>query len=391
MTLVGHEGIAYLTPESTFGVRVAISGSDALSYESIELKPKANKHERKEHTGSASSQGFVLGRVSGTGSIKGEIKLNAAGTEPECGNVLLGGIGSKTVSGSSLYELQSRGDSPPSFQLAFELGIGDGSYHSVQANGVVITKLVIEQEDDKPATFAADFEFADLGGVFATVDVSGAVASGQTTIQLATGDAKNVREGAQFLAQFASEDNGGSGYTVTDVDITNDQLTITPALANGISDGDQVKVLLPTAAHPGGNPVPATESALEIGGASGIKFAKYSVEIEAGYKLVQKESGEQSPGRAVRGDRKIGVSASFITEDENSRFLGDSLRDCTVDLECRFGPDTSGSRIKLDTPSVVIHEGWSMSIPDDEAVSHQITGTATQSSSADDELTVEAD
>ena len=372
--------------ETTFGDRLVFIGGDAISLSEPPRVTFGRQWNRKAtHTGSASNQGSNKGKYRGTLSLACEVKINAAGTAPQQGVMCELAMGSQ-VAGIK-YDHIGTGVAVPSGQFAYS--IGTSLYQ--QINGLVLTKLELEGEGGATTMLRAEGEFAELSGIRGSPEVLGIEAIGESTIELKSGHCKYLRgpsttgDNAQdFLVKFGSEDNGGAGYLVTDVDYTTDILTVTPTMVNALAADDLVSVVLPTATLDGSE-VDNLESQITIFGST-VEFIKSLFSVQTGFLLLDKEAGTAKPNRAVRTkDRLTTGSVSFYLLDATAEAWTEAMEGNTTAVTVRHGPNTAGSRIQAKALKALITKADSLELPGNDAATYTAEWEAEQSAAADDE------
>lgn len=274
---------------------------------------------------------------------------------------------------------------PASAQLAVKLDNG----LFIQCQGLVCTKLDIEGEGGAVTLMKAECECAEISEMRGTPTVSGVQTS--STISLTTGHAKAFRVAdttSNLLVQFSELGNNSSvGWKVTAVNYTNDTITLSTS-AGATTNLEEVQPFLPTPTHDG-TEIQNIASSLSYASTS-IGFIKFAVSIATGHHLLNKEATGAKATRAARGQRRVTGSSSFYLLDQNQRLVADSWEGTSLALIARFGPDTSGSRLKVTIPAARV-DVHAIELPDADEATFEASWAAKQSAAADDEFQIDVD
>lgn len=378
--VVGNDIKVWVTREATFDTSLAIAAGDAVAVLECEIKPSLEYHKSKEHTGSATLQTEIQGKRGGTWKISCYVKTNAAGTPPDFGELLRIAFGTETDGASDVIYSLSTG-APESVQIAKYSGSGLFQ----QANGCWCEKVELEYKGNEEPTLTFSGGFASYGWVFDNVAVEGAHTAPDTTILLETGDGQRL--GGAVRVKFGAEDNAGAGYLISTP--AADTVSISPTLANNISDAVVVTPVLPSFTLGSGTIAGGIACGLSIGGTA-VGAIGFKCTFDTGIHGLAKEATSNRPNRLSRGARNIELSGEFYYLEENENFLGSAWRGTTQAFIARFGEDTAGLRLKVNAPAARINVTSPDEQESDEAT-WAFTAVPRKSAANEDELNVTLD
>jgi len=383
--VVGVDDICLARIESTYDSAGLFVGGDAVALEEMKIEPSQEWHKSKEHVGSGSLQTEVEGKRGGTWSIVGYVAPNAAGTAPDVGEILKAGFGTETVSGgtSVTYELKETG-APDSLQLAKHTG--DGLYQS--AHGAWVEQVEVAITGNELCKISARGGFASYGYVYSGATADGAQTAPDTTILLQTGD--GVRIGAGAMIKFvdpddSEEDNSSAGYLVTAVDTATDIITISPTLAGNIDDNAKIVPFTPTITT-GGTPQGGIDADLSVD-ATSVGMISGKLTLDTGIHALDKEATTNRANRIARGQREISGEIEGYFLDENTKYLGSAWEGTTRNVIMRAGPDTAGSRMKVNTPKARMAVA-TITVPEADEATFKANTVPRKNSTNGDELTI---
>lgn len=363
---------------SSFATISAFSATDAVDLAEFTIEPADNSEDvEDEHTGSGSLQSTVAGPLGGRWTAKVNVKPVAAGTEPDYGPFLKGAFGSVSSSTYSFSDGTVLGTSLHSLQIGEYI---NAEWYRV-ISGAWVESVSFEGMDQGRPTITFSGGFTSMGFLHGAATVNGVHSSSDTTITLTADHVKKVRPGA--LVKFDSEDNGGSGYTVTAVDYDNEQITISPGLAGGLSGGETLAPVVPSQTLTGSfircMSDTCTIDSTSIG-ARGLK-----VSIDTGIREIGPESTNDRPTSIHRTSmRKVTGEVEVYSKSENAEYMGGAWNNTMRDIAYTHGSaagkkqtfNFDNARITKTTPA-----------PTDTGISQvTLAFTAYQNSTAADEL-----
>lgn len=104
-----------------------------------------------------------------------------------------------------------------------------------------------------------------------TIDADDNCGLAKETIQLPSGGAQLYVEG--MYVEVGTDDNGGDGYELTDVNYTNDTITISPTLQSDQGLNPEITPWWPTASAEVGEPVHGKRGLVTVSGADAIVYS----------------------------------------------------------------------------------------------------------------------
>ena len=375
--------------EATFDTPQAVAATDAVNLEELTLEPSMEWEEVVQHVGTASLQDEIAGVEGGSWSAVAWLQPGAVGNDydPDIGPALLKpAMGSATVgSSTAVYEFD---DSVAlSTQLSRYIAGSGNDMLWEQGNGCWVESGTIDWSGTGIPKLTLSGGFARFEYLYGAPTVDGVHSSSVTTINVTTGMIDQIRSSGSLLVKFDAEDNSGSGYAVTAVDVDNEQLTISPGLAGGLSGGEKIIPLAPS----------QTLAATGIlGGVSGdlqidtVSHAMLDSKLDwtTGLKPITGEGTANRPsGIVLAEERKVSVSLSAAFRQEMAKHAGIGYRRTTATrgLVQRIGVATAGKRLTITTPAVRFGVA-PVSLPNADFGQFALAGTCRQSSTAGDEM-----
>lgn len=368
----------FATVESAFNTVQAFAAADSVKVLEITITPDDGAIDPNEYTGSASEEAPILGRNSGgewSVSFRAGANASASGTAPR-GWAFYRGAMAGTPNTSSQWTVGLSDSTANSLQIGRK--VGTGWYE--QVNGAVVSSIEWRVSGAE-VIVSASGRYTSRRVIHDGVSVSGSHSSADTTIDVASGEGQRVDAG--LLIKFGTEDNGGSGYTISS--IATDTLTISAGLANGLSGGEQVLPLLPT----------FTDAATTIrgvscswswdGGSTSVNIIESTTTFDTGIVLRDNEVTTSEAQGLLVGPRQIRASVRAYYLEAHADTMVEVKTLTAQDVLFRIGPNTSNARFTLDMPKfttttapVVMDRG--------DAIVVEFEGRATKNSAAADEL-----
>lgn len=243
---IAHNQYMFVKEEATIGTFNMPAGTDliGISGESYVRQEGPTKHENIEFRGTRTKPPSIKGvHEAGEVKIMAQIKIDAAGSAPNIGPLLKGILGVETVTPATsvVYSPEPVNNDPVTFSIIYQ---EDNIVNF--ASGCKIENMTAGFQ----ATSADDsVAMADFTGrcikvarvIETTIDNLAGYLAGATDLVLK----KNGAEIGSYI-KIGTEDNGGAGYLVTARDEATKTITISPALAGPVSDGDIVAGFVPT-------------------------------------------------------------------------------------------------------------------------------------------------
>ncbi|MGA1607353.1 MAG: hypothetical protein ACO4CT_10235 [Planctomycetota bacterium] len=369
----------FATVESAFNTVQAFAAADSVKVLEITITPDDGAIDPNEYTGSASEEAPILGRNSGgewSVSFRAGANASASGTAPRGWAFFRGACGG-TPNTSLQWQVGLSDTVANSLQIGRK--VGTGWYE--QINGCGVTGDIEYRVSNAEVVVTVGGRYTSRRVIHDGVSVSGSHSSADTTIDVASGEGQRVDAG--LLIKFGTEDNGGSGYTISS--IATDTLTISAGLANGLSGGEQVLPLLPT----------FTDNATTIrgvscswswdGGSTPVNIIEATITHTTGIVLRDNEVTTSEAQGLLVGPRQIRASVRAYYLEAHADTIVEAKTLIAQDAYFRIGPDTSNARFYLDMPKfttttapVVMDRG--------DAIVVEFEGRATKNSAAADEL-----
>lgn len=375
----GNEDKVWAKTEATYDTALAIAATDAVDLLKLDIQPFLNHEEIRSHVGTASLQGETESDRGGKWSATAYLaKTNAAGTPPDIGpDLLKAAFGQETIAGSVTYAFVDT--APGSVQLVRYTG--SALYQII--NGCAVEDWKIEFDGNKAALITLSGFFASYGFLYGAPTVNGAQSSSATSIPINSSFAGSV--GVNALIKFGSEDNAGAGYRVTAVSSDGLTLTISPGLANGISNGAVIAAVVPSQTLTG-TVRDGVSAGLSVDGTN-LDIIKGSITCKTGNKAIEGEATRNRPRGLVRGDRRLECDVTANYEHTWGPALGNAWNNTLRALIFRAGPNTSGQRALMNLSKTRL-DVTVIDIPEAEEATVNIKGKARQNAAAADEGTL---
>lgn len=209
--------------------------------------------------------------------------------------------------------------------------------------------------------------------------LSGAEAQGQTVIGVNNPERFSV--GAKIWNSTADDDNTNAGYTITEVDVSGNTITISPAVApvGGWASGSTIKPYLPAGTDVG-TPVLARTVSVDIGALTDKALQSYSLSVSDPVMYPEEISTDEYPTAYIEDARNITFDFQMYLRQTDVAFFYDGFSNTEVEVVINMG-DTAGSTVTWTMGQV------SLSVPKVQtsapAISLNISGLALGSSGED--------
>jgi hypothetical protein len=370
--------------ETTYNTPVAISATDAFDYDELSIQPTETYNRRNAHTGDLSLKEEIQEKRAGTWSATTYVAPNAVGVAPDIGFLLAHAFGEEAIVASTSVTYNLKSTTPSGLQISRYAT--DRLFE--QFNGGWIETFEAEYVGGEEGKFTFSGGLADYSFLYQGATVSGAVLAAETTIPLAAGGALLV--GKNVSVKFATEDNGGAGYTVTAVDTTADTITISPGLAGPLAGSEALLPNVP--AHTvSGAALGSIACGLTLGGTT-VNPIRHKLTFETGIIPLDKEASSATSTGLLRdapaGGRVVTGELGYYYSLATAPYIGGAHSGQLLSIASRIGADVAGSRATINHPSARIEIASSDSLEDGQAREDTQTYIARQSAAADDELTL---
>lgn len=351
---IGRDVIVFAKEETTPGTAVFPASADAIFLTgegSFKQTRGFLQDQQRRNTLSKIAQ-YKARLAPGEWSFPTYMKPSgAAGTAPECGQLLKGLFGKEIVvaSTSVTYELLGPDSDLPTFSIYFRIG------HTVYANlGCVVNSadVTVKAGSDDDSLVGISFNGNFMRQIRTGTDkLAQAANSSDTTITLS--NARKYMVGS--VIEIGDDNNSGSGYEVTGVNYSTNVVTFTPGLGSGQPQDAVVKGYLP-------NP---TEVGEPVHGSLGwVTFDEDSnpvdtpilqayISINNNIKVLNEEKNNTDyPSGYIRAsEREVSLSIqAYFSKDAMARYfeIDEQLQ---KEIKIPAG-DTAGKRLRFEFPQV---------------------------------------
>ena len=267
------EGLTcFVVAEVTEGTPVFPTAADAVQLrDGIAMPSQPTSHTRAAEVADTGSVTALIRDLRGAGSLRLPFyprPSGTAGSKPQEAPILKALCGTETINaGTSVVYTLHKDQSP--YTVWF--GVGNAV---IFATGAKINQLSIRQGEKGFAEAEAGAQFVRLGWCGESTLSSAINGATTPTPTVPVADARPFSVGARI--QVGTDDNGGSGYTVTAVDTGTNELTVSPDVDTDQSLGaDVVPLALPTPTKVG-EPID-TRPAVKVNGTA-VKWKEWSIE-----------------------------------------------------------------------------------------------------------------
>lgn len=180
-------------------------------------------------------------------------------------------------------------------------------------------------------------------------------AAGVVTLK-ATGDWKKYKKDMKVKFYDVDTttwyDNTGAGYTITNVDSANNQITVDPAISEFTPAADDICMgWLPTGTETG-DPIEAALGSVEFDStAVDVIAAEFTLTNNVKYSE-EEITAEDYPKDYVADKRSVALRTSLFLRTEDLKYFRDGQDQVHVDVDLKGG-DTEGYKIILNVPEAV--------------------------------------
>lgn len=265
----------------------------------------------------------------------------AAGTPPAEAKLMEGWLGQQTINaGTSVVYSQTI--EKPSYTIWVRSG--HTVFYGIGAT-VNTPKITFDTSCQIKADFAGQFMKMGWAG---SSQLSAAKTSGTTCV---VDDAKLYTVGSMIYfvnaAGTTTDDNTGSGYTVTGVNTTTNTLTFSPSSASSFAIDDWVKGFLPDGTEVGTGPVKARTGIVSID-AVNIKTRSFTINSNDNIKYLDDERTDSGyPESYVEGTRNITGDMSLYFRAPDLALYQDARDNEYKVLAFNVG-NTAGAQIEFE-------------------------------------------
>lgn len=199
-----------------------------------------------------------------------------------------------------------------------------------------------------------EFSGEGMKMVFAGEDAVGVAAATAATL-VTVADADRFSIGAYVQNFTKSDNNGGSGYEISRVDSTNNQIAIDALTTNWVST-NVIKGYLPTGTLTG-TPIESRHTAVSIDGIAG-KFRSNDFTFAVPKQYLTDEVGTTEPEEYVEDQREISSDLNIYFRKQDAKYFALGLLGNESAIGITFGAsgsrqmDVYMKRAKIQTPEV---------------------------------------
>ena len=371
----GDDVVGYCKLESTYGTGVAPAATDAFKALSIVITPVVDRRLQEDDAKTRSQMGSQAGRTSATWTAEVYFRPSGSlGVAPDVGELLKLVCGTEAVVASTSVTYTLLKDMTGLFASIFK----DLSSMQEFATSAIVQNFTItgNGEDYIRMTFSGVAkQYGKVGRVLANGSGSGATA-------LIVDDADDLAQWG--LIQIDTDDNSGAGFLISAIDHTTETATI-PAASWDTTD--PVTAFLPTATLTG-TPVMGVDGQVSLDGdSSQVKFLDWSISVDTGLDLLNREYGDSSPTDVTMPNKRAVTASLNMLVKQNETHLNSLFqRKQAQDLFITVG-DTAGQRAKFDMPNFEVDPGGPTS-PTSGEVELSVSGRAYGTGSGENELSI---
>jgi len=369
----GREQIIFVKSESPYGTLVHPAGGDAIKVLSCNMSIAQERKDRLEKGSTRSVISRFTGRKTGEFSIeKYALPSGAKGTKPD--DALLW----EAVFGSEEVHMDLSVDyillAEPSISLSI---FNDIDPHREALCGAVPSKWSFKfgGGDEPKVTFSGEAKDHYLCG-------SDTLAQDATTTTAIT-----VTDTRQFaidmLIKVGTEDNGGAGFNITEINYETNVLTLNAQVASQ-STGAAV-IPLPITPTTSGDVISVINGNVKIG-TSEILITSCGFDLDQKVALRNDEFGSESASGYRHPEfREVTCSLDLYFKKNAAKWLNDAKRFTAQDIEVNLG-DTEGYKMEIDANQVEF-EIPSIDVPDNDECTISLSGKCL-GSAGEDEIVV---
>ena len=329
----------FITDEATMGINVLPTTSDFLPTLTAEAERDDNQRLKKTKTGSPTNFYMENGQTSGSFDISAYFQPSGIAGQPPLIKKLL-----------NKYFDEQNGGSYVDYKLKNDLS-GTITTHRFLQN---VKQLWLGSAPTKFEFSAPDFLMAKISGLCQEIKTVGqTTASAGVSAGIAiipVNKPYQLSKGAYI--KIGSEDNGGSGYKITDIDYTGSQITISPVLVNPILLDDLITYFDIDIPSISDNILNFMKGSWLIN-AVNYNIQNMTISIDSKIDFIKDAYGEETPQCFYDGgNREVVVSFDIILKkDYVDTFVNMIQAEQNHILEFTFGTE-AGKIIKFTMPNV---------------------------------------
>ena len=278
------------------------------------------------------------------------IKPISAGTKPRVGPLFEALLGKETVNAGTdvKYTPHTLGEPFPTLSMAFR--VGPIVYW---VTGAVINqcRIRIEPRQILSAEFSGQMQKLIWAGPSKlTTAIDGSVTP---VTDIPVDDPRNFTVDA--LVKVGTNDNGGQGFKVTQVDLTNNKIVVSPGVNTAEAQGAPVVPFLPTETDAGDlvawrlGMLSETPSG---GSAVNLPIIEGEVTVTNNAKILWDKADQDYPSAFSRSTRVVEANFSMYLGDSDVQYLRDVIDNREYDIKIPGG-NTAGKIFEIHFPKAL--------------------------------------
>ncbi len=349
----GAQVLVYVAREVSFGTARKIGGGqmNVCRTMSETITPAEERTVRPDRSGSPDHLARFVGRKSATFEITKLIMPTGNVTaEPDDTFLWENAFGRLSLGATSFsYVMATAHNTSLTIRRGIRTGGGAGvAEYQDHLSGAIVNGLEIAWGNQGEAGLArVNFRgMAKDWGWTGNTTLSGGIAT-STKATCTVSSARQLSPNSCF--QIKQHTQGGSGFLISAVNYTNNQITFTSStLNNTFSKNDVVKAYNPTATTSGA-PLHARLGFLSLNNSTAqIKHLGGRITFEDNRTLLNEEVGSAAATRAYRNDRRnVTFSLEFLVKkDEMGRLFSQMHRNTAENIQVNIG-DEANKTIKI--------------------------------------------
>lgn len=290
---------------------------------------------------------FVDARPAGSWNFPTYMRPSgSAGTEPQDDVLYECFFGTKTVNASTSV-VYSQALTKPSFSMWLKKG------HTVFfAKGCTVSQL----SPNVTNTGGVNQEWS--GGLMwmgwcAPDSMASSAAQSDTSITV--NEAKKISVGARIYNSTTDDDNSGSGYEVTAVDVSTNTLTLGTGISDsgGWSSSDVISPYLPSGTEVG-TALANRTTTVDIGTDTDKTIQSLDLTLSDPVQYIEDEiSTEGYPTDYLETERDYSGTLNLYFRKAEAKYFYDGFNDTELDVSINYG-DTAGKQAELNLPQTSI-------------------------------------
>lgn len=270
------------------------------------------------------------------------------GNKPQGANLFKALFGTETV--SAVGVIYSLAKEIPSLSVWVKIGP-----QVFFCKGATVNQMKLSVSNKGAPTLTFSGNFMDMGWVGTDTLVSAVDGTTTPVTAIPVNDAKKFKVGGRI--KIGDDDNAGTGFEITAVDVAANTLTISPGIATAQAAGAPVEPFLPTGTVVG-TPIEARDVSVVVGGVA-TKVKDIDLTIDNNVQYLEDEIGpEPYPTAYVTGRRSVSGSLSLYFRQDDLKYFHDGYQGNELALEIDCGQDAGKrarflmNRVSLSVPRV---------------------------------------